>query len=319
MAVREDVTLEQARRIEVAVCRLRFVVAGVALATAFLFDARFPAAALALAALPFLLNAYVYRTLRGEWNREDARRLARVSLGTDLFVAAALYALFVGDPHALPIAFVPLVVFQLAVRYGNRGAAAGLGLFLLALGGRILAQLTLIPGGAVRPPLIVVWLAVAAVMVAYAREFRAQERARVAALEEERRIAGLFRATIEAVLEQSGIAADRATRANVIDAVRKICDERSEEYATLAAGVADLLVPAGREFGLTRREQEIVTLLCQDYSYGRIASTLLVSPSTVRNHVHHIRQKLELGSREEIVRFAVAHALGRTGAGVAPR
>ncbi len=299
------------QRTEIVLCRLRYLMAALVLAMTVCFEPASLVGALALVVGPVALSVYVYRTLPRLATPEEARLLGHVVLGADFLGAGATYLLFLGDPHAMPVAFVPFLVFELSLRYGRQGIVAGLGLFALALTGRVYSQLFLLDGGAVRPPLVILWSSVALLMVAFSREFRAQEEARLAALRERERIAAGFRATVAKVLERSGIPADGATRADVLRALQKVLDERADGYDALAARIADLLVAPGDDLGLSLREREILALLAKGYSYARIASTLFVSQSTVRNHVHNIKTKLGAGSREEIVELARARGLAR--------
>jgi two-component system, NarL family, nitrate/nitrite response regulator NarL len=50
---------------------------------------------------------------------------------------------------------------------------------------------------------------------------------------------------------------------------------------------------------LTSREREIVALINEDLSNKEIAARLFVEVSTVKNHVHNILEKLDVGRREE--------------------
>jgi two-component system nitrate/nitrite response regulator NarL len=52
---------------------------------------------------------------------------------------------------------------------------------------------------------------------------------------------------------------------------------------------------------LTRREQDVLRLLAQGQSNRQIAQVLMVSENTVKTHVRHILEKLELDSRSEAV------------------
>ncbi len=51
---------------------------------------------------------------------------------------------------------------------------------------------------------------------------------------------------------------------------------------------------------LTPRENQIVLLLYEGYRYREIAEQLSVSLATVRTHVHHIYEKLEVSRKEEL-------------------
>ena len=58
---------------------------------------------------------------------------------------------------------------------------------------------------------------------------------------------------------------------------------------------------------LTQREHEILTLLAQGHGTREIGLRLSISPNTVRNHIQHILEKLQVHSRLEAVTFAIKH------------
>ena len=62
---------------------------------------------------------------------------------------------------------------------------------------------------------------------------------------------------------------------------------------------------------LTPREHEILSLVAQGRTSREIAMLLVVSPHTVRKHIEHILEKLEVRTRSA----AVAHMFGRNGTG----
>jgi DNA-binding NarL/FixJ family response regulator len=55
---------------------------------------------------------------------------------------------------------------------------------------------------------------------------------------------------------------------------------------------------------LTAREQEILQLLANGLLYKEIADRLTISTSTVRQHIHHIYQKLHVQNRTEAINKA---------------
>jgi DNA-binding NarL/FixJ family response regulator len=61
-----------------------------------------------------------------------------------------------------------------------------------------------------------------------------------------------------------------------------------------------------RWYLLTRREQEVAALICLGYTTQEIADRLVVSNGTVKGYAHHILEKFELHSREELRRM-LAH------------
>jgi DNA-binding NarL/FixJ family response regulator len=52
-------------------------------------------------------------------------------------------------------------------------------------------------------------------------------------------------------------------------------------------------------FGLTRREQEVIDLLCSGHSNAAIGRRLLVTEKTVKNHLNHVFMKLGVTNRTE--------------------
>jgi PAS domain S-box-containing protein len=60
---------------------------------------------------------------------------------------------------------------------------------------------------------------------------------------------------------------------------------------------------------LTKRELDVLSLLAQGFNTDKIARSLSISPSTVRNHIRNILQKLQVHSRLEAVVQAHKHGL----------
>ena len=70
-----------------------------------------------------------------------------------------------------------------------------------------------------------------------------------------------------------------------------------DKAPTLSSDAAML----ARAHGITERETEIMLLLTTGRSAARIAESLGVSTATVNSHVHHIYQKLDIHSRQELI------------------
>ena len=60
---------------------------------------------------------------------------------------------------------------------------------------------------------------------------------------------------------------------------------------------------------LTPREREVLAVLAMGHGTQDIAQLLSISPSTVRNHIQHILQKLQVHTRLEAVAYAIKHDL----------
>ena len=58
---------------------------------------------------------------------------------------------------------------------------------------------------------------------------------------------------------------------------------------------------AAFEYGLTRREEEVLGLLVQDMTAQQIEDMLCVSNSTVKSHTHAVYQKISVHSRAELI------------------
>ena len=64
-----------------------------------------------------------------------------------------------------------------------------------------------------------------------------------------------------------------------------------------------------RTSDLTDREREVLSLLAQGLNTSGIARLLAITPSTVRNHIRNILQKLQVHSRLEAVVYAFEYGL----------
>jgi DNA-binding NarL/FixJ family response regulator len=73
------------------------------------------------------------------------------------------------------------------------------------------------------------------------------------------------------------------------------------QLSTPMPPMSDLPMP------LTPREQEVLNCIAEGMSNKEIAAKLFIEIYTVKHHVHHILEKLELSHRREAVRVAVHH------------
>ena len=67
--------------------------------------------------------------------------------------------------------------------------------------------------------------------------------------------------------------------------------------------------PPGPPDGLSEREVDVLRLIALGYTNAEIGEQLHLSVRTVETHRAHIQQKLSLGARSDLVRYALQHKL----------
>lgn len=111
----------------------------------------------------------------------------------------------------------------------------------------------------------------------------------------------------------SGYILKGAETSELINAVRSVARGDVFLYPTMARRlVQEFLAQTGSDESrakLSPREKEILKLIAEGFTSREIAERLVVSPSTVHTHRTNLMQKLSLGSRHELVRYARRHGL----------
>lgn len=92
----------------------------------------------------------------------------------------------------------------------------------------------------------------------------------------------------------------------LVQAARAVAEGRTVVHAGPRSDAAGSRPPA-----LTRREAQVLTLLCAGSTNREIAESLVISDNTVRNHVRRIYEKLQVRSRTEAVVRAARWGLVR--------
>ena len=82
----------------------------------------------------------------------------------------------------------------------------------------------------------------------------------------------------------------------------------------LSPELTDVLTSNERDYfsELTQREREVLTYMVEGMSNEEIAQELVLSASTVKNHVSSILAKLEVNSRAKAANLAIKHNLVNT-------
>jgi two-component system response regulator NreC len=108
-----------------------------------------------------------------------------------------------------------------------------------------------------------------------------------------------------------GYVLKEAAEAELVEAIQRAAAGDIYLNPRLGARVA-AEPPPGPPDGLSEREVEVLRLIALGHTNGEIAEQLYLSVRTVETHRAHIQQKLRLGSRSELVRYALDHGLVET-------
>ena len=107
-----------------------------------------------------------------------------------------------------------------------------------------------------------------------------------------------------------------ASSSQLIDAIRRVHAGEAVINPIMAAKLFDqfsampqMVAPTPEMEEITARERQILHLLTHGLSNKEIGKELSISPYTVKAHLHHILEKLNLRSRVEAAAWAVRHGL----------
>jgi two-component system, NarL family, response regulator NreC len=105
-----------------------------------------------------------------------------------------------------------------------------------------------------------------------------------------------------------GYVLKEAADTELVEAVKRAAAGDTYLNPRLGARVA-AEPPPGPPDGLSEREVEVLRMIALGHTNAEIAEALFLSVRTVETHRAHIQQKLRLGSRSELVRYALQHGL----------
>jgi two-component system, NarL family, response regulator NreC len=106
-----------------------------------------------------------------------------------------------------------------------------------------------------------------------------------------------------------GYVLKEAADAEVVGAIRDVAEGRQYVHPTLGARLVAAEAEErarAEEDPLSDREREVLRLLALGHTNQEIAGTLFLSVRTVETHRAHIMQKLRIGTRAELVRYALS-------------
>lgn len=110
----------------------------------------------------------------------------------------------------------------------------------------------------------------------------------------------------------SGYVLKEAADAEVVSAIREVAAGGRYVHPELGARLVVADAEAARradEDPLSEREREVLRLLARGFTNQEIAQQLFISVRTAETHRSHVMQKLRLGSRAELVSYALANGL----------
>lgn len=109
-----------------------------------------------------------------------------------------------------------------------------------------------------------------------------------------------------------GYVLKEAADAEVVQAIREVAGGGRYVHPALGARLIAADTEAQRRVDadpLSDREREVLRLLARGHTNQEIAKQLFISVRTAETHRAHVMQKLRLGSRAELVSYAIANGL----------
>jgi DNA-binding NarL/FixJ family response regulator len=100
--------------------------------------------------------------------------------------------------------------------------------------------------------------------------------------------------------------------------VRAACDDPVTVVDVPSSGRSPTPGQQWDDASLTARERDVVRLAVRGLANKQIARQLGISPRTVEGHLNHIFEKVQAGSRTELVHYALRHGLFAAGSNAHP-
>lgn len=111
----------------------------------------------------------------------------------------------------------------------------------------------------------------------------------------------------------SGYLLKKTPPAKILEAIQEINDGGAPMTATIARKVLSVFQsnspPPSVNYQLSEREREVLAGLVRGFSYKMIADQCSISIDTVRSHIRHIYEKLQVNSKAQAITLAMKNRL----------
>jgi DNA-binding NarL/FixJ family response regulator len=111
----------------------------------------------------------------------------------------------------------------------------------------------------------------------------------------------------------NGYILKKSPPAKVLEAIQEARGGGTPMTPQIARRVVEMfkqfMPPSTADYGLTPREKEVLNCLMDGMNYKLIAEKLFLSVETVRNHIRHIYEKLQVHSKSQAVAKALKEKL----------
>lgn len=248
----------------------------------------------------FCLVALVAHRMIATASEHDRGPFLWTSVADTVGCFAAL-AVLGATPHAPGVLLFPLLAFELGLKHCIRGGALGLSMLTVAIAAR-LGYRSGHFGEVPRVWLILLMFAVTGLLLGLAGLLRSNEKARMQAVDDRRRLEQLLRRTVAGVLDEAGVSVSRARREDLLSLV-DAAGAHPELGSEITRRLAEAVTPPAPANPLSARETEVLGLVASGLKDREIAARLFLSAGTVRVHMSNIVHKLEVADRAAAVRW----------------
>lgn len=92
-----------------------------------------------------------------------------------------------------------------------------------------------------------------------------------------------------------------ASPEKITESLKDLYEGGSPMSASIARKIVNSFRTSDEQHKLSAREMEVLTMLAKGFLYKEIATRLFISTGTIRQHIHHIYEKLHVQNRTEAI------------------